>query len=68
MNNIGKKIRDFYCNGAFGRRYDLSGAEVIDESNYSLTIKLESEDNETEEIITACFDSIEEKDIINNWF
>jgi hypothetical protein len=28
MGNVGKEIRDFYCNGFFGRRYDLLGAVI----------------------------------------
>jgi hypothetical protein len=52
------RIRDLYCNGYFGRRYDLANAEIIDESNYSITIKTEEEG----EILTATFDSPEEKE------
>lgn len=28
MNNIGKTICDFFCNGFFGRRYDNDGATI----------------------------------------
>jgi hypothetical protein len=27
-NYIGEEIYDFYCNGFFGRRYDLSGSRI----------------------------------------
>ena len=50
-------IRDFYCNGYFGRRYDLHNAEIIDESGYSITVRT------TEgEIVTATFDDPEDKE------
>lgn len=29
MSNIGRIIQDFYCNGYFGREYDLYGAVII---------------------------------------
>ena len=31
MSNIGRVIKDFYCNGFFGREYDLNGSTIIAE-------------------------------------
>lgn len=39
MSNIGKIINDFYCNGFFGRDYDLSGAEIIAEGEDWIVIR-----------------------------
>lgn len=39
MNNIGKEITDDYCNGYFGREYDLSGSIIIAESEKYIVIK-----------------------------
>ena len=39
MKNIGKIINDFYCNGFFGRDYDLSGAEIIAEGEDWIVIR-----------------------------
>lgn len=52
-----EKIQDVYCHGFFGRRYDLNGAAIIDESNYTITIKLESG-----EIVSADFTDPKEKE------
>lgn len=49
-------IRNFYCNGFFGRRYDLENAEIIAESDYTITIRTEEG-----EVITAAFDDTETK-------
>lgn len=59
MSNI---ITDFYCNGYFGRRYDLDRSIIIiDESNYTITIKTENN-----EILTACFNIPKHKEEMNN--
>lgn len=50
------KINDFYCQGYFGRRYDLYDAEIIDESNYSITARTTKG-----EIVTATFITPEDK-------
>ena len=52
-----EKIKDFYCNGYFGRNYGLRDAVIIDESSYSITIKTIED-----EILTATFDDVETKD------
>lgn len=35
----GKVITDFYCNGFFGRRYDLSGSVIVQSTSNSITIQ-----------------------------
>lgn len=42
MNNVGRIISDFYCNGYFGRDYDFSGAEIIAEGDEYLVIRKEN--------------------------
>jgi hypothetical protein len=39
MNNIGRRISDYYCGGFFGRDYDLTGAIIIAEGEEYLVIK-----------------------------
>lgn len=39
MSNIGRIISDGYCNGFFGRCYDLAGAVVIAEGDEYLVIR-----------------------------
>jgi len=38
MSNIGRIITDSYCNGFFGRNYDLSGSEIIAEADEYIVI------------------------------
>ncbi len=52
-----KTINSSYCGGLFGRRYDLYGAKVIAESDYSVTVRTDGGD-----VATATFDSVEDKD------
>lgn len=35
----GKEIRSFYCNGFFGRRYDLTGSVIVSNTWDSITIE-----------------------------
>lgn len=39
MNNVGKKIKDFYCNGFAGRRYDLEGSTIEAEGQDWIVIR-----------------------------
>lgn len=48
---IGKTIRDFYCNGFFGRRYDLEGSVIINISYNRLSIR-DTSDN----VVSAHFE------------
>lgn len=36
---VGLELTDFYCNGFFGRNYDLEGSVVIDNTHNSLTVR-----------------------------
>lgn len=36
---VGLEIANFYCNGFFGREYDLAGSVVIDNTHDSLTVR-----------------------------
>ncbi len=42
MNNIGRIIRDNYCNGFFGRDFDFSGSEIIAEGDEYIVIRKEN--------------------------
>lgn len=42
MNNVGRIITNFYCNGYFGRNYDLEGSEIIAEGDEYLVIRKEN--------------------------
>lgn len=41
MSNIGKKITDFYCNGFFGRNYDMENSVIIAEGDGWIVVKKE---------------------------
>lgn len=62
----GLEITDFYCNGFFGRRYDLSGSIIIRNGSDYITIR----DNEGE-VHTAYFEKgwqqEEMEEYITNW-
>jgi len=61
--NIGKEIKDFYCNGFFGRRYDLTGSIIEGEGEDWIVIRMP--DGKAE---AATFSSSEDKnEYINNW-
>jgi len=38
--NVGKKITDFYCNGFFGRRYDLTDSIIEGEGEDWIVIRI----------------------------
>lgn len=42
MSNIGKEITDFYCNGFFGRVYDMTGAIILAEGESWIVVRLDS--------------------------
>jgi hypothetical protein len=42
MNNVGRIITDFYCNGYFGRDYDFSNSVIIAEGDEYLVIRKEN--------------------------
>ncbi|GAB6253626.1 hypothetical protein BCSAG_49440 [Bacillus cereus] len=39
---LGKSIKNFYCNGYFGRRYDLEGSTIVDIGDRHMMILLRS--------------------------
>lgn len=39
MSNVGKIITNSYCNGYFGRNYDLYGAKIVAEDDDYLVIR-----------------------------
>ena len=41
-DNIGRRISDFYCNGFFGREYDLDGAIIVGEGEEWIVIRKEN--------------------------
>ena len=42
MSNIGKTIRDGYCNGFFGRDFDFYGSVIIAEGDEYIVIRKEN--------------------------
>ncbi|PEF30334.1 hypothetical protein CON39_11720 [Bacillus thuringiensis] len=36
---VGKEIKDFYCNGYFGRRYDLEGSIIMEVGSDHITVR-----------------------------
>jgi hypothetical protein len=48
---VGLEIKDFYCNGFFGRRYDLEGSIIIDNGYDYITVRTKDGD-----FATAFFD------------
>ena len=42
MSNIGKTIRDGYCNGFFGRDFDFHGSVIIAEGEEYIVIRKEN--------------------------
>ena len=44
--NVGKVITDFFCNGWFGRRYDLEGAVIEAEGKDWILIRIKADDDE----------------------
>lgn len=63
LTNVGKVISDFYCNGYFGRRYDLEGAVIIHETELSITIQ-----NADGSVDSTNFDSVDNKnELLQAW-
>ena len=42
MDNVGRVINDYYCNGFFGRNYDYSGSVIIAEGEEFIVIRKEN--------------------------
>ncbi len=79
MNNIGRIITDFYCNGYFGRTYDLTWSEIIEEADEYIIIKKPNgvidfanfqhyDWNDNNEVCNVyCMSSIEKQNLIDSW-
>ncbi len=60
--NVGKVITDFYCNGKFGRRYDLAGTTIEAEGKDWIVIRTK------DSVDVAHFTSEKEKnEYVYNW-
>lgn len=42
MTNIGRILKDFYCNGFFGPDYSLDGAVIIAEGYDFIVVRMQS--------------------------
>lgn len=62
MNNIGKIIQDFYCNGFAGRRYDLFGSLIESEGQDYIVLRLLNG-----EPVFIDFSDVEEGKVIQGW-
>jgi len=62
MSNIGKEIKDFYCNGFAGRRYDLTGSIIEAEGNDWVIIRTTEK-----EPVFINFNGWNKQEYINNW-
>jgi len=61
--NTGKKIKDFYCNGFFGRNYDLTDARIEGEGDDWIVVRMT--DGSVE--IASFMDNGEKEDYIAKW-
>lgn len=62
---IGLKIRDFFCNGFFGRVYDLEGSTIIHAGIDYLVIRTEEGDVRSTQFGGWSFTEIEE--LVQSW-
>ena len=62
MDNIGKEIKDFFCNGFAGRRYDLTGSIIEAEGEDWIVIRTD----EGEPIFMNLQDRDKQK-YVNDW-
>jgi hypothetical protein len=62
MNNIGRKIIDNYCNGFFGREYNLSESIIIGEGHDWIVIKTIYDGN-----LFADFTNGNKQELIDSW-
>lgn len=62
MSNIGKEIKDFFCNGFAGRRYDLTGSIIEAEGEDWIVIRTDEG-----EPIFMDLQGWDKQDCINNW-
>jgi coenzyme F420-reducing hydrogenase beta subunit len=62
MDNMGKEIKDFYCNGFAGRRYDLTGSIIEAEGEDWVVIRTD----EGEPIFMNLQES-DKQEYVNDW-
>ena len=62
MDNIGKEIKDFYCNGFAGRRYDLTGSIIEAEGEDWVVIR--TDEGET---IFMNLQESDKQEYVNDW-
>lgn len=62
MDNIGKIIKDSYCNGYAGRRYDLAESVIEAEGKDWIVCRTDKE-----EVIFMDFDEQNKQTYIDNW-
>lgn len=68
MGNVGKKINDFFCQGQFGRRYDLQGAVIVAEGLEWIVIRVNEHCREdTAADFTTFKDGVEKQAFIDKW-
>jgi hypothetical protein len=60
---MSKIIKDGYCNGCFGRRYDLHGAEIESEGSDWVVIRTK----EGEPLFASFADNEDMEETINEW-
>jgi hypothetical protein len=63
MDNVGRKIKDSYCNGFAGRRYDLEGSIIEHEGDEYMVIRTEK----GEPIFIGFFTSIDDEIYKDGW-
>ena len=62
MSNIGKEIRDLFCNGFAGRRYDLTGSIIEAEANDWVVIRTDEG-----EAVFMDFNGWDKQEYIDKW-
>lgn len=63
MSNIGREIRDFYCNGFAGGRYDLEGSRIEAETADYIVIRTKK----GEPVMLSFFEDTQEGEIGSNY-
>ena len=62
MDNIGKIIKDFYCNGYAGRRYDLAESVIEAEGKDWIVCRTDKG-----KVVLMDFDEQNKQTYIDNW-
>lgn len=68
MSNVNRVIKDGYCNGYFGRRYDLEDAVIIVDGYDFIVIRPSEDSLDGTQPCIATFDTEEEKnEMLKEW-